>query len=79
MKQGANSHSGRATTRCDIFRLADTSTKIFAVWSILNIQGKFMNGFRKMAFVSYNGALQINIELLPGFLQSRPMSVFPKA
>ena len=38
-----------------------------------------MNGFRKMAFVSYNGALQINSALLAGFLQSRPMSVFPKA
>jgi CRP/FNR family cyclic AMP-dependent transcriptional regulator len=40
---------------------------------------KFMNGFRKKGFVSYNGALQINSALLAGFLQSRPMSVVPKA
>jgi CRP/FNR family cyclic AMP-dependent transcriptional regulator len=36
---------------------------------------KFMNGFRKKGFVSYNGGLQVNSALLIGFLQSRPMSV----
>jgi len=36
---------------------------------------KFMNGFRKKGFVSYNGGLQVNSALLTGFLQSRPMSV----
>jgi len=36
---------------------------------------KFMNGFRKKGFVSYNGGLQVNSGLLTGFLQSRPMSV----
>jgi CRP-like cAMP-binding protein len=40
---------------------------------------KFMNGFRKKGFVTYNGALQVNCALLVGFLQSRPMSVVPKA
>src|ERR1022692_1147041 len=40
---------------------------------------KFMNGFRKKGFVSYNGGLQVNSALLAGFLQSRPMSVVPKA
>ena len=39
---------------------------------------KFMNGFRKKGFVSYNGALQVNCALLVGFLQSRPMSVVAK-
>jgi len=36
---------------------------------------KFMNGFRKKGFVSYNGGLQVNSGLLTSFLQSRPMSV----
>ena len=36
---------------------------------------KFMNGFRKKGFISYNGGLQVNSALLIGFLQSRPMSV----
>jgi len=36
---------------------------------------KFMNGFRKKGFVSYNGGLQVNSALLAAFLQSRPMSV----
>jgi len=36
---------------------------------------KFMSGFKKKGFVSYNGGLQINCPLIIGFLQSRPMSV----
>jgi CRP/FNR family transcriptional regulator, cyclic AMP receptor protein len=36
---------------------------------------KFMNGFRKKGFISYNGGLKVNSALLTGFLQSRPMSV----
>ena len=36
---------------------------------------KFMNGFRKKGFISYNGGLKVNGALLAGFLQSRPMSV----
>ena len=36
---------------------------------------KFMSGFRKKGFVSYNGGLQINTPLIISFLQSRPMSV----
>src|SRR6202165_3093789 len=36
---------------------------------------KFMSGFKKKGFVSYNGGLQINSALVIGFLQSRPMSV----
>ena len=36
---------------------------------------KFMNGFKEKGFVSYNGGLQINGELIVSFLQSRPMSV----
>jgi CRP/FNR family transcriptional regulator, cyclic AMP receptor protein len=40
---------------------------------------KFMNGFRKKGLVRYNGGLQINRELITGFLQSRPMSVATKA
>jgi CRP/FNR family cyclic AMP-dependent transcriptional regulator len=36
---------------------------------------KFMNGFRKKGFVSYNGRLQINSALIVKFLQSRPLSV----
>jgi CRP/FNR family cyclic AMP-dependent transcriptional regulator len=36
---------------------------------------KFMNGFRKKGFVSYNGGLQINSALIVKFLQSRPLSV----
>jgi CRP/FNR family transcriptional regulator, cyclic AMP receptor protein len=36
---------------------------------------KFMNGFRKKGFVSYNGGLQINSALLVKYLQSRPLSV----
>jgi CRP-like cAMP-binding protein len=36
---------------------------------------KFMNGFKKRGFVSYNGGLQINSALIIAFLQSRPMSV----
>src|SRR3984893_20402 len=36
---------------------------------------KFMNGFRKKGFISYNGGLKVNSALLAGFLQSRPMSV----
>jgi CRP-like cAMP-binding protein len=39
---------------------------------------KFMNGFKKKGFVSYNDGLQINSPLVIGFLQSRPMSVAPK-
>jgi CRP/FNR family transcriptional regulator, cyclic AMP receptor protein len=40
---------------------------------------KFMNGFKKKGFVSYNGGLQINKALIIGFLQSRPLSVATKA
>jgi CRP/FNR family cyclic AMP-dependent transcriptional regulator len=40
---------------------------------------KFMNEFRKKGLVRYNGSLQINRELITGFLQSRPMSVATKA
>ena len=40
---------------------------------------KFMNEFRKKGLVRYNGGLQINRELITGFLQSRPMSVATKA
>jgi len=40
---------------------------------------QFMNGFKKKGFVSYNGGLQINSELISAFLQSRPMSVVTKA
>ena len=40
---------------------------------------KFMNGFRKKGFVSYNGGLQIDSALITGFLQSQPMSVTKKA
>jgi CRP/FNR family cyclic AMP-dependent transcriptional regulator len=40
---------------------------------------KFMNGFKKKGFVRYNGALQINSELILRFLESRPMSVVSKA
>ena len=36
---------------------------------------KFMNGFRKKGFISYNGGLKVNCALLIGFLQGRPMSV----
>src|SRR6202162_3768852 len=36
---------------------------------------KFMNGFKKKGFVSYNGGLQVNRALFTSFLQSRPMSV----
>jgi CRP/FNR family cyclic AMP-dependent transcriptional regulator len=36
---------------------------------------KFMNGFRKKGFVSYNGGLQINSALIVKYLQSRPLSV----
>jgi CRP-like cAMP-binding protein len=36
---------------------------------------KFMTGFRKKGFVSYNGGLQIDSALITSFLQSRPMSV----
>ena len=36
---------------------------------------KFMSGFKKKGFVSYNGSLQINSALVIGFLQSRPVSV----
>src|ERR1700686_4186126 len=39
---------------------------------------KFMSGFKKKGFVSYNGGLQINSALIIGFLQSRPMSVATK-
>jgi CRP/FNR family transcriptional regulator, cyclic AMP receptor protein len=39
---------------------------------------KFMSGFKKKGFVSYNGGLQINSALVIGFLQSRPMSVVTK-
>jgi CRP/FNR family cyclic AMP-dependent transcriptional regulator len=39
---------------------------------------KFMNGFRKKGFVSYNGSMQINKALLTAFLLSRPMSVVTK-
>jgi CRP/FNR family transcriptional regulator, cyclic AMP receptor protein len=40
---------------------------------------KFMYGFRKKGFVSYNGALRVNSALITAFLQSRPMSVATKA
>ena len=40
---------------------------------------KFMSGFRKKGFVSYNGGLQINSALIISFLQSRPMSVKEEA
>jgi CRP/FNR family transcriptional regulator, cyclic AMP receptor protein len=40
---------------------------------------KFMTGFKKKGFVSYNGGLQINSGLISSFLQSRPMSVVTKA
>ena len=40
---------------------------------------KFMSGFRKKGFVSYNGGLQINRALIISFLQSRPMSVKEEA
>ena len=40
---------------------------------------KFMSGFRKKGFVSYNGGLQINSPLIINFLQSRPMSVKEEA
>jgi CRP/FNR family cyclic AMP-dependent transcriptional regulator len=40
---------------------------------------KFMTGFRKKGFVSYNGGLQIDSALITSFLQSRPMSVATKA
>jgi CRP/FNR family cyclic AMP-dependent transcriptional regulator len=39
---------------------------------------QFMNSFRKQGFVSYNGGLQVNSELLTDFLQSRPMSIVAK-
>src|ERR1700682_1395464 len=39
---------------------------------------KFMSGFKKKGFVSYNGGLQINSALITAFLQSRPMSVVTK-
>jgi CRP/FNR family cyclic AMP-dependent transcriptional regulator len=39
---------------------------------------KFMNEFKKKGFVRYNGGLQINSELITGFLQNRPMSVATK-
>jgi len=39
---------------------------------------KFMVAFKKKGFVSYNGGLQINRELIISFLQSRPMSVVTK-
>lgn len=40
---------------------------------------KFMNGFKKKGFVSYNGGLQINSALIRAFLQKRPMSVVRRA
>ena len=40
---------------------------------------QFMNGFKEKGFVSYNGGLQINSELIASFLQSRPMSVKKQA
>jgi len=40
---------------------------------------KFMNLFKKKGFVSYNGGLQINGELISAFLQNRPMSVVRRA
>jgi CRP/FNR family transcriptional regulator, cyclic AMP receptor protein len=40
---------------------------------------KFMNGFKKKGFVSYNGSLQINSTLISAFLQNRPMSVVTRA
>jgi CRP/FNR family transcriptional regulator, cyclic AMP receptor protein len=40
---------------------------------------KFMNGFKKKGFVSYNGNLQINSRLISAFLQNRPMSVVTRA
>ena len=40
---------------------------------------KFMSGFRKKGFVSYNGNLQINSRLISSFLQNRPMSIVRRA
>jgi CRP-like cAMP-binding protein len=40
---------------------------------------KFMNLFKKKGFVSYNGGLQINSELISAFLKNRPMSVVRRA
>ncbi|MGD0790627.1 MAG: Crp/Fnr family transcriptional regulator [Terriglobales bacterium] len=40
---------------------------------------KFMNGFKKKGFVSYNDGLQINSALITSFLHGRPMSVTRKA
>jgi CRP/FNR family cyclic AMP-dependent transcriptional regulator len=40
---------------------------------------KFMNGFKKKGFVSYNGGLQINSALISAFLLNRPMSVVRRA
>ena len=40
---------------------------------------KFMSGFKKKGFVSYNGGLQINSALIINFLQNRPMSVKEQA
>ncbi len=40
---------------------------------------KFMSGFRKKGFVSYNGGLQINGALITSFLEGRPLSVNKRA
>jgi CRP-like cAMP-binding protein len=40
---------------------------------------KFMNAFKKKGFVSYNGGLQINSELISAFLRNRPMSIIRRA
>jgi CRP/FNR family transcriptional regulator, cyclic AMP receptor protein len=39
---------------------------------------KFMSAFKKRGFVTYNGGLQINRELIIAYLQRRPMSVVTK-
>jgi CRP/FNR family cyclic AMP-dependent transcriptional regulator len=40
---------------------------------------KFMKVFKKKGFVSYNGSLQINSEMITAYLLRRPMSVVTKA
>jgi len=40
---------------------------------------KFMKMFKKRGFVSYNGSLQINSEMITAYLLRRPMSVVKKA
>jgi len=38
----------------------------------------FMNKFKKMGFVRYNGGLKIDSALITAFLQKRPLSVVPE-